>query len=423
MLWLTWRQFRPQAAVVFGLLAVIAVALAVTCIIILVHLYDTTVKSCASHGDCGTASALFTDKERLLQQLGQVVLVAPSLIGILLGAPLVARERENHTFRLAWTQSVSRTRWRATKLGLVDWASIATAGLMSLMVTWWSSPFDRIADSPFSPSYFDRRDLVPIGYAAFAFALGVTVGVLIRRTLPAMAATLVAFVGSVGSLVLVWVRPHLIAPIETTTAFFLPSFNGSGPSGPVNPADWVLSEETINGAGRVIGQNGGFGPNGGIDLPANGQFSVAGQACPASVPVPRVQGPRPALASGLLMNAIQECLEKLHIREVATFQPASRYWAFQWYETAIFLGLALFGRVLLLAGPPATVLISNRPDRDRPTPGRQYIAQVSNDPTLFEWAGGRQAFDRLINAFYDRVEQDESSVAFLSRVASMRNIG
>jgi hemoglobin len=32
---------------------------------------------------------------------------------------------------------------------------------------------------------------------------------------------------------------------------------------------------------------------------------------------------------------------------------------------------------------------------------------VSDDPTLFEWAGGRQAFDRLINAFYDRVEQDE----------------
>ncbi len=56
---------------------------------------------------------------------------------------------------------------------------------------------------------------------------------------------------------------------------------------------------------------------------------------------------------------------------------------------------------------PATVLTSNRLDRARPTPGRQYIAQVSNDPTLFEWAGGRQAFDRLINAFYDRVEQDE----------------
>jgi hemoglobin len=29
------------------------------------------------------------------------------------------------------------------------------------------------------------------------------------------------------------------------------------------------------------------------------------------------------------------------------------------------------------------------------------------EPTLFEWAGGQPAFDRLINAFYDRVEHDE----------------
>jgi hemoglobin len=32
---------------------------------------------------------------------------------------------------------------------------------------------------------------------------------------------------------------------------------------------------------------------------------------------------------------------------------------------------------------------------------------VSEYPTLYEWAGGREAFDRMINAFYDRVEQDE----------------
>ena len=58
-------------------------------------------------------------------------------------------------------------------------------------------------------------------------------------------------------------------------------------------------------------------------------------------------------------------------------------------------------------GPAAAVLTSHRVDRYGPTGGRQYIAPVSDDPTLFEWAGGRQAFDRLINAFYDRVEQDD----------------
>ena len=32
---------------------------------------------------------------------------------------------------------------------------------------------------------------------------------------------------------------------------------------------------------------------------------------------------------------------------------------------------------------------------------------MSEYPTLFEWAGGRDAFHRMINAFYDRVEQDD----------------
>jgi hemoglobin len=36
-----------------------------------------------------------------------------------------------------------------------------------------------------------------------------------------------------------------------------------------------------------------------------------------------------------------------------------------------------------------------------------YILLMGKDPTLYEWAGGRDAFDRLIDAFYDRVEQDE----------------
>ena len=44
---------------------------------------------------------------------------------------------------------------------------------------------------------------------------------------------------------------------------------------------------------------------------------------------------------------------------------------------------------------------------DRPSGARAYIGIVSEDPTLYEWAGGREAFDRMIDAFYDRVEQDE----------------
>jgi hypothetical protein len=343
MIWLAWRQFRTQAAVVLAVLAAIAIALAVTGPH-LVHLYDTTVKPCASHGDCATATNLFTLNDRLLQQLGQVVLVAPALIGVFWGAPLVARELENNTFRLAWTQSVSRRGWLITKLGLVGLASMATAGLLSLMVTWWSSPFDRIADNAFSPSYFDRRDLVPIGYAAFAFALGATAGVLIRRTLPAMAATLVAFIG-VRLAFFEWVRPHLMTPLKAITAFPAPFASESVSSGATNPSGWILSEQTINGAGQVIGKNGGFGPNGsfGVNASPSGKLTLSdGQACPGSIRAPGLgRGVRSGPPSRETTNAIQECLDKLHLRQVVSYQPASRYWAFQGIETAIFIGLAL----------------------------------------------------------------------------------
>jgi hypothetical protein len=348
MLWLTWRQFRTQAAVVAGVLAVIAVALAVTGPH-LVHLYDTTVKPCASHGDCGTATNLFTKNDRLLQQLGQVVLVAPALIGIFWGAPLVARELEGHTFRLAWTQSVSRTRWLALKLGLVGLASMAAAGLLSLMVTWWSSPFARITDSPFSPSSFDRRDLVPLGYAAFAFALGVTAGVLVRRTLPAMAATLVAFIG-VRVAFFEWVRPHLMTPLRALIPLNAQPGVTLGPAGyaygHIDAADWILSEQTVNGAGQVIGENGGIGPNGALDFAVSpsGTITIHGVGSCANV-APAGQDPRLGAPSPAFQRAAQECVDKFHLREALSYQPVSRYWAFQWYETAIFIGLAL-----LLAG-------------------------------------------------------------------------
>jgi len=343
MIRLSWRQFRAPAAVAFVALVVIAVILAITGPN-LVHSYDTTVATCKARGDCQTATSAFLNNDHFLQQvLSPTVLVVPALIGIFWGAPLVARELENNTFRLVWTQSVSRTRWLAVKLGLVGLASVVAAGLLSLMVTWWSSPLDRVNMSPFSPSQFDRRDLVPIAYAAFAFALGVTAGVLIRRTLPAMAATLFAFIG-VRVAIFAWVRPRLMAPLTLTSALQLqPSSLGAGA---INPADWVISDDTINAAGRVIGQNGGIGPNGSVGFGARvhgsfGRVVLQGVGlCPDKVPASQL-GAGPGGPSPAFTRAVQNCFAEFHIREVLTYQPVNRYWAFQTYETAIFTGLAL----------------------------------------------------------------------------------
>ena len=114
---------------------------------------------------------------------------------------------------------------------------------------------------------FDQRGIVPFGYAAFAFALGVTVGMLLRRTVPAMAATLVVFAG-VRLAVANWIRPYLLAPLRIVSAVVPPSPHaGNSPGGLAaaapSPGDWALSDQTINAAGRVIGQDGAISYGGG----------------------------------------------------------------------------------------------------------------------------------------------------------------
>jgi hypothetical protein len=238
---------------------------------------------------------------------------------------------------------VTRTRWLSSKLGVVGLAGVVATGLFSLMVTWWSSPFDRVNGTPFSPAYFDRRDLVPIGYAAFAFALGVAAGMLIRRTLPAMAATLVAFVG-VRLAVFEWVRPRLRTPFKFTTAFN--ANPAASLNGPLKPTDWELSAQTINRAGQVIGQNGGIGPNGnlGFNTSPDGTLTMSGVGtCPNRFVPPKIgsgRGPLGGLPSSSAVHAFQTCADKLGIKEVVTYQPINRYWPFQIYETAIFVALA-----------------------------------------------------------------------------------
>jgi hypothetical protein len=223
---------------------------------------------------------------------------------------------------VAWNQSVSRNRWLAIKLGLVGLAAMATAGLFSLLITWWASPIDRalslrpdtsIGVVRLDPTLFGARGITPIGYAAFALVLGVTLGVLMRRTLPAMAATLAVFVG-IQVVWANWVRAHLISP-STARAPLGSSFNEfmiSSPGSKVTilgtwhqPGAWLLSNETVTAAGKLF-------------------------TGPATKPC--------------LQGTIQQCnawLASKHLRQLVTFQPASRFWTFQWYETAIFLLLAV----------------------------------------------------------------------------------
>ena len=358
MIRLALRQFRLQGAIVVGLLAALAVTVLVTGKQ-LHDLYRTTVASCGSLHDCSTATTAFLRSDHFLQaSLPPVVLVAPALIGVFFGAPLVAREIETGTFRLVWTQSVSRLRWLCTRLALVGLVAMAAAGILSLLVTWWFAPIDRLNLNRLSPAMFGVRGITPVGYAAFGFALGVALGVLIRRTIPAMALTLVGFLGA-RLAATYWVRPVLSSPRRIVTPLTMAGANpNSGGSGTGPPGSWVLSSQTIAGNGRIVGENGGIGQNGALGLHISNGGAVSIPAV-GSCPGVHLPGGREGTA-GTFAQAFNACARHLHLRDILTYQPASRYWPFQWYETAIFVALAL---VLVGACIWWLVLRDQRPSR------------------------------------------------------------
>jgi ABC-type transport system involved in multi-copper enzyme maturation permease subunit len=126
-----WLQFRIQATVAVGALAIVAVVLALTGPD-LVHLYDTTIASCAAHHDCSTATTNFISTDGPLQVfLDFLVLAVPLLIGMFWGAPLISREFEAGTFRLAWTQGVTRTRWLVLSAYLSGHGSMINGNALS----------------------------------------------------------------------------------------------------------------------------------------------------------------------------------------------------------------------------------------------------------------------------------------------------
>jgi ABC-type transport system involved in multi-copper enzyme maturation permease subunit len=341
MIWLAWRQYRAQAA--FGLFALIvfAVLFGVTAPHIW-HTYDTIVKPCSKFGDCNSVDAAFLNNYNFYEHLIQASIIFPALLGAFWGAPLVAREFENGTFRLTWTQSETRTKWLAAKLTVAGLGTVFTVGLFSLMATWWSHPYDLVNDAPFST--FDVRDIVPLGYAAFAFALGVALGVFIRRTLPAMATTLIVFAG-VRVFYDLKIRPHLMSPLHATSKFE-PFSQSNNVGNLTEKGAWIVSNTTENRAGKVIGEHGGIGSNGQISFSpsVNGHPTFVGVGrCPNMFPKQTIlptggaHGVVIGRPSSAMQKAITECINSFHLKSVLTYQPADRFWTFQWYELASYL--------------------------------------------------------------------------------------
>jgi hypothetical protein len=335
MIWLTWRQLRVQSVTAAAALAAFAVLLAATG----PHLASLYAASgiTACHGSaCGAVAGHFlsrlaaTSPYPIVYEIGiGLILAAPAMIGIFWGAPLITREFETRTYAVAFTQSITRTRWLAAKLTLTGLAAMAVTEALSLMYGWWADPIGRaiglggnqfwllpgvFSQHRLSMLIFATHGIAPLSYAAFGFALGTAAGAVIRHAVPAIAVTLAIF-AAVQVATPLWVRPHLISPVRTVVSG--PSFfSAAGLSVgtleatvvPGQAGAWILSSGPVDAAGHPV------------------------SGIPASCLSPTLKGPPPNVGA---------CMASRGIRESITYQPASRYWPFQWIETGIFLVLAL----------------------------------------------------------------------------------
>ncbi|OLF16040.1 ABC transporter permease subunit [Actinophytocola xanthii] len=278
MVWLTWRQHRAQALVTAGLLLALGVFL-------LVHALGTS----------GAGPEALRDRYESVQVYLSWLPAVPLLVGAFWGAPVLARELERGTHRLAWTQSVPRRRWLGAKLLCLGLA-VTVAGLaLGMIVAGWQSAFDGVADRFGDAAMFGATGVAAGAWWLFAFMLGTAAGGVLRRTLPALAVTTAVFLLA------------LFAVLDARPAY-------------AEPERRVVEDKSAPSAGLRTGSM---------------------WLSPSGVEVETV--PECADASG---EAWLSCPLEAGYRMVEYFHPADRYWRFQWTETGI-LALA----TVLLAGP------------------------------------------------------------------------
>jgi hypothetical protein len=173
--------------------------------------------------------------------------------------------------------------------------------LLTVLLTWWRQPLDDL-QGRFEENSFSFEGVVPYAYILFGAALALAAGVVLRRVAPAFAIAMVGFFAA-RFFVTDRLRPHFMDPIVKRVE---PPLNGS-----LHDA-WIINGPSL------------------VDKHGNSPSHALLEQC---------VGPGPKAGAGPVPLA-HDCLEKLGLFTQVEYHPASRFWAFQWIEAAIYLGLA-----------------------------------------------------------------------------------
>jgi hypothetical protein len=316
---LTWRQSRTESLIGGIVLALVAFFLVWTGHNMISAYDDAGLPHCvaihATDQGCWDAADTFLSTYRHLDDLTSWLNLLPFLVGLLLAAPTVL-DLEQGTYRLAWTQSVTRRRWFAAKVGYGLGAAAAIAAGMVGLWSWWRGPFDDL-EGRLNGNGFNFEGTVIVGYVVFAFALCLAVGALLRRTIPTfgigLVVYLVARIGTIDKL-----RPNYLAPIKLTWDPLDPA--PAAAAGRFGDGSWIIER--------------------GIES-ATGQSAASPDALGACINAATGGGTVKAVPfGGSGDTAVNRCLHDNRLVNVLVYHPASRFWTFQAIETAVFLGVS-----------------------------------------------------------------------------------
>jgi len=301
MSWVTWRQHRTALAGTAVFLGALTVFLWLAGRQ-LHSAYAAAIAAChpANSLTCPNMVTAFNNTNDYLVN-GGLLQAVPVLIGAFAGAPVLARELETGTFRFAWTQGFGRWRWALAKLVALAVVLAAATAAFGALVSWYYQPEFATAsqvpglyqDSPLV-TLFSLREITFPAWTLAAFSIAALAGMLIRRVVPAIVAALAVYAG-LAFAVAGLLREHYLTPLVTSTSFL-----------PGASTAWVISQWST--------KDGRFAFSG------NPPGSLVSQFCSA-VPPDKI-GPL----------GFAPCLAQHGYTQWTSYQPATRFWPFQWIE-------------------------------------------------------------------------------------------
>ncbi len=312
MVWVTWRQHRLALAGVVALFGAAAAYLLVTGLPM--HDAYAAVAGCRPPGSdfcrqvandfLGTYAPSVGVTFGLFQAM-------PALIGAFAGTPLLAREFETGTFRYAWTQGIGRVRWTVAKLTPLAVVVTIAAAAFSMLVSWYVQPILDAGDDngPLYPTFFDLSGVALAAWTLAAFAIGLLAGIMVRRVVPAMFATIAAWAG-LAFVTGAFLRAHYQAPVVTS--------NPDIPTGA-----WIINQGWFK-----------HGNPASLDVINQTLAPVDVRAL-----TPELFQPGPATPPNF--GDPVQYLIRHGLTQLTSYQPASRFWTFQWIEGGWLLALSL----------------------------------------------------------------------------------